>query len=139
VAPAPIEALLQADPRVAMAVVAGAGRPAAFAMLMLAPGQPGAGPDADEGADTAVTADDRARATARAACDQALAALLHRVNAGLAPHERLRMLVLLPPDAWTVANGLLTPTLKPRRGLIEQAVSARIGSWFERPGPVVRA
>lgn len=139
VAPAPIEALLQADPRVAMAVVAGAGRPAAFAMLMLAPGQPGAGPDAAEGADTAVTADDRARATAQAACDQALAELLRRVNAGLAPHERLRMLVLMPPDAWTVANGLLTPTLKPRRGLIEHAMSEQIGPWFERPGPVVRA
>ena len=70
---------------------------------------------------------------------QAMAERLRQVNAGLAPHERLRMLVVMPGEAWSVTNQLLTPTLKPRRALIERAVSDQAASWFRQPGPVLWA
>jgi long-chain acyl-CoA synthetase len=142
VAPAPIEALLQADPMIELAVVTGAGQPAPFALVMLseswrtrlaASGGAGASGAAERG--TATAESDAARETAQ----RALAERLRQVNAGLAPHERLRMLVVMPGEAWSVANQLLTPTLKPRRALIERAESDQLASWFRQPGPVLWA
>ena len=142
VAPAPIEALLQADPMIELAVVTGAGQPAPFALVMLseswrtrlaASGGAGASGAAERG--TATAESDAARETVQ----RARAERLRQVNAGLAPHERLRMLVVMPGEAWSVANRLLTPTLKPRRALIERAESDQLASWFRQPGPVLWA
>ena len=55
--------------------------------------------------------------------------LLAAVNAQLADYEQLQMIVLVR-DAWTIENGLLTPTLKLKRGPIESQVAPLVDSWY---------
>jgi len=119
VVPGPIENRLDEHPMVAMSLVGGVGQPAPFGLVVLG--------DAWR---------DRARdPAARADIERELGALLARVNATLAAHERLRMLVIAA-DAWSVGNGLLTPTLKPRRARIEAEAAGRLPAWYAQPGPV---
>ena len=61
---------------------------------------------------------------------------LDLTNATLDQHERLDKLIVIPEE-WTTANGLLTPTLKVKRGVIEQRYAPQLQSWFAQPGPVV--
>jgi long-chain acyl-CoA synthetase len=49
-----------------------------------------------------------------------------------ARHEQVRA-VLLTQDAWSVANGRLTPTLKVRRTLLEKLYGDEIARLYERP------
>ena len=58
----------------------------------------------------------------------ALAALREQVNATLDPHERLDRLIVVP-DAWTVDNGLVTPTFKVKRSELEARYGARFEQW----------
>ncbi len=58
-----------------------------------------------------------------------LGRLLEEVNRALAPHERLRMIVVAN-EPWSIENGLLTPTLKIRRNSIESAVTHAVESWY---------
>ncbi len=67
-----------------------------------------------------------------------LAALLVTVNEGVAPHERLQLLVIAR-EPWSVDNGCLTPTMKIRRNRIEAVVAAQVDAWFAQPGPVIWA
>ena len=53
---------------------------------------------------------------------ESLAQLLAQVNAELESHERLDGIIVLS-EAWSVENEMLTPTLKIRRGPIEQRYS----------------
>ncbi|MBK5912698.1 hypothetical protein CCR85_14540 [Rhodothalassium salexigens] len=58
--------------------------------------------------------------------DRLLETVLAAVNDRLEPHERLARLHIVP-GPWDVASGLLTPTLKLRRGPIETAYAALLG------------
>lgn len=60
--------------------------------------------------------------------EQALQRELERVNLQLEHHEQLRFLVV-SDEAWTAANGFLTPTLKVRRAMIEDRYSAAFDAW----------
>ncbi|HMV69706.1 MAG TPA: long-chain fatty acid--CoA ligase, partial [Myxococcota bacterium] len=51
------------------------------------------------------------------------------VNRELAPWERARRFAILPED-FTIENGLLTPTLKPRRRLIEDRYRATLEGFY---------
>ena len=88
VSPAKIESLLMAEPEIAQAVVAGEGQPGVVALLVAAEGQ-------------------------EAALGQAVA----RVNARLASIERIRRWAQAPA-AFSVENGLLTPTMKVQRRVV---------------------
>ncbi len=100
VSPARLESLLMAQPAISQAVVTGDGRTALAALLV-------AGPGADA-----------------AAVAQAVA----RVNAGLSVPERVRRHALV--DAFTVENGLLTPTQKIRRRAVLAAHAGVLdGLW----------
>jgi long-chain acyl-CoA synthetase len=96
VAPLPIEARLADHPAVAHAVVVGEGRRYAAALLFLAPGAAGDG----------------------AAVDDAIAAHVEAVNAGLPPHERVRRFHATA-EALSAEAGELTPTHKVRRAAVE--------------------
>ena len=52
------------------------------------------------------------------------------VNRELAPWERARRFAILPED-FTVENGLLTPTLKPRRKVIEQQYRETLEGFYQ--------
>ena len=82
ISPAKIEGMLMAEPEIAQAVVAGDGRAGLTALVVLA-----------EGYD-----------------DVAVALAVNRTNHRLSVTERIRKHAIVP--AFTVENGLLTPTQK---------------------------
>jgi long-chain acyl-CoA synthetase len=122
VVPAPIENRLNAHPMIELSIVTGVGQPAAYAVVVL-----------DESL-RPCTAD----ADVRARVEAELAKLLAEVNASLASHERLRMLVVAR-EPWSVENGLLTPTMKIKRSRIEAALAPQAEGWFAAQGPVLWA
>ena len=122
VAPAPIEALLNAHPMVEQAIVTGVGQPQPYALVVLAESlRPKLG-----------------NAVVRARVDAALEKLLSEVNDQLAAHERLHC-VVIAHEPWSIENGCLTPTLKVKRSRIEAGVSRRVDDWYTQPGPVLWA
>jgi long-chain acyl-CoA synthetase len=119
VAPAPIENRINACPLIELSMVSGVGQPSAYGIVVLAEtvrptlGQPGVKDN--------ITTE--------------LTQLLKDVNAELPDYERLQMLVVAP-EPWSIENGLLTPTMKIRRGKIEAAVEPLVGNWYAGKTPV---
>ena len=122
IAPSPIENRLNAHPMVELSLVSGVGQNFPYAMVMLDETlRPRLG-------DAAVRAD----------VDTQLAQLLHDVNAQLASHERLQMLVVAT-EPWSIENGFLTPTMKIKRSRIEADVAQQVNAWYGAAGPVIWA
>ncbi|HOM15364.1 MAG TPA: AMP-binding protein [Rubrivivax sp.] len=122
VAPAPIENRLLASPLIELALVSGLGQPAPYALVVL-------------------NETLRARqgdAAQRAGLQPQLGALLQQVNAELAGHEKLALIVVAA-EPWSIDNGLLTPTMKIRRGRIEAAVAPSVPGWYASGAKVVWA
>ncbi len=120
VAPAPIENQISTHPAVEACCVAGSGYPQPFGLLMLS--------------DAARTA-----ALAAAQADElavSLAEHLQKINRGLEEHEKMDFFVIVP-DAWTVENGFITPTLKVKRNEIEAAYGGKFAAWAKQSRPVV--
>jgi long-chain acyl-CoA synthetase len=120
VAPVPIENLLNADEHLEQSCVMGANQPQPFALVVLA---------------EAIRAGLRANGT-QSAVEAALVRLREMVNEPLDPHERLEFLAVVK-EAWTIENGLLTPSLKIRRDPLEQKYQPRTESWYATGRPVV--
>jgi len=59
-----------------------------------------------------------------------MAQLLKKINAASASYEQLQMIVI-SQEAWSIENGFLTPTMKIKRSRIEEAVSDKIGNWYQ--------
>jgi long-chain acyl-CoA synthetase len=122
VAPAPIEDRLVAHPAIEACCVVGANYPQPFALLML-------------GEEAAARSQD---AAGRAALEDSLANHLLSVNHGLDPHEQLAVLVLTA-EPWTVENGLITPTFKIKRNVLEARYVAQFDGWTSRGRQIVWA
>lgn len=60
---------------------------------------------------------------------------LVKVNAQLEAHERLQCLVVVS-EPWAIENGLLTPTLKLKRGELEKFYQSRMIEWAVARGVV---
>jgi long-chain acyl-CoA synthetase len=120
VAPAPIEGRLMEHPAVEACCLMGAGQPSPFAIIILS--------DAArrESVDPEV----------RKALEKSLTERMESINAELDPFERLSMIVIAD-GPWTVADGLMTPTLKIRRGVLESRYQERIESWRDQNRPIV--
>ncbi|GAB3537925.1 AMP-binding protein [Noviherbaspirillum agri] len=69
-----------------------------------------------------VTLTEDARRKPRADVERRLNADMEAVNATLEPHERIAKSVILQ-DTWSIDNGLMTPTMKVRRSVVEQRYS----------------
>ncbi len=122
VAPTPIENKLLLGPEIEMVCVTGANRAQPFAIVV-------------------VPEDVRQRADAgdgRAEVSTQLAALMKSVNSSLDHHERLDKIVVVH-DPWTIENGMLTPSLKLKRAVIESRYAKDIDGWFANKEPVVWA
>ncbi len=113
VAPAPIENLLNNHPSIESACVMGVGKPQPYALLVLAPEQR---PRLDSN-------------ETRPAVEGELESLLVEVNQRIEAYEHLAFLSVVRDD-WTVDNGMLTPTMKVKRSLIEDAYRAREDAWY---------
>lgn len=100
VSPAKLESLLMAEPEIAQAVVAGEGQAGIVALLVAADGQ----------------ADQLGQAVAR-------------VNARLSTIERIRRWIPLPA-AFSVENGLLTPTMKVKRRAVLERFDGEIAGLY---------
>ena len=125
VSPARVEGILTLQTEILQAMVSGDKRPHLVALLV-----------ADEDfaadwaerhgkpADPAVLSDDP---DFRAA----LSAVLDRVNGDLSPIEKIRRFAVLP-EAFSVANGMMTPTLKIRRHKIREAYGGLLESLYDK-------
>jgi long-chain acyl-CoA synthetase len=122
VAPAPIEDKLVTHPAVEACCVVGANYPQPFALLML---------NEDAVAKAGAPA-------GRAALEDALCNHLMTVNLELDPHEQLEVLVLVT-EPWTVENGLITPTFKVKRNVLETRYGAQFDAWTSSERRVVWA
>jgi long-subunit acyl-CoA synthetase (AMP-forming) len=113
VAPAVIENLLNADSHIEMSCVSGAGQPQPFAMVMLSEQLRGR---LKQGED-------------RAGVDQALHKLLKHVNGQVEEWEQLQFLVVIQQE-WQIENGFLTPTMKLKRSVVEDAYAKFVSGWY---------
>lgn len=102
VSPAKIEGLLMAEPEIAQAVAAGEGQAAIVAILVPAEGMAAQVP-----------------------------AAVARVNARLSAIERIRRWVAAPA-AFSVENGLLTPTMKVKRRAVLERFRAEVSALYRQ-------
>ncbi len=118
VAPGPLEKRLLAADGIATACVRGSGRHQPHAIVTLLPG---------------------ALETASVAgVEASISAFLARLNDELDRHERLAF-IAIDREAWTPANGLLTPTMKVRRSVVDERFSEREDDWYGRDQTVIWA
>jgi long-subunit acyl-CoA synthetase (AMP-forming) len=113
VAPAPIENRINAHPMVELSLVSGVGQPAAYAMVVVAES----------------LRPRLAEADVRKQVEHEFEKLLKEINAAVADHEQLHMIVVAE-QPWSIENGLLTPTMKVRRGRIEKAMEQHVDKWY---------
>ena len=126
VAPAPLEDRLRGHPLVSQVLVVGENRPCIGALLTL---------DAEmlplwlssHGLEEMTVVDAARDPRVRAALEKAVA----RANEAVSRAESIRTFEVLPTD-FTVANGLLTPSLKVRRAEAEKRFSAEIEALYKR-------
>lgn len=97
VTPVPIEARLSVNPLLEQICVMGRGLPAPVAVVVLS---------------------DAAKNLPRANVEASLSSTLDEVNPHLESHERLSHFLVVG-EPWTTENGLLTPTLKIKRDVLE--------------------
>jgi long-chain acyl-CoA synthetase len=122
VAPAPIENLLMADNHIENCCVMGAGEPQPFALVMLAEN----------------LRRELKSGRTPAGLDASLNQLLENVNKHVEEHERLAFITVVADD-WQVENGFLTPTLKIKRNVVEDAYASQVSGWYARKQPVIWA
>ncbi len=120
VAPVPIENRLGTHPKIECVCVGGANQPATFALVLLA-----------EEARKAV-ADEGAR---KSTADE-LSHLLDQTNAALDPHEQMEFAVVVR-EPWTIDNGMLTPTMKIKRNVIEKKYEPQLARWYDAGQKVI--
>ncbi len=61
---------------------------------------------------------------------------LQRVNQHLAPHEKISTMIVAK-EAWSDANKMLTPTLKIRRGAINEKYMEQMSAWHHAANSVI--
>ncbi len=119
VAPAPIESQVLNHPRVEQCCVTGAGQPQPYALVVL-------------------SEDARARVkqSSKQMIEDELKDHLAKINAGLDNVEQLQFFSVVN-DEWLPENGFLTPTLKIKRGKIEEAYASQVAGWYAQNRKVV--
>ncbi len=115
--PAPIESKLSESDAIAQVCIVGSGMPAAMGLCTLS---------------------ENARNEKKEILTAKLQDVLNSVNSSLAHHEHLSRLVILSNE-WSIDNGLLTPTLKIKRKMIDAAFCHQYENWSRQPGDIIYA
>jgi len=119
VVPVPIENRFN-HPMAEVVCVAGANQPQPCLMVLLSEDVRG---ELDRGAD-------------RAELEQELARELDAVNAASEAHEKVAFVVVVR-EPWTMENGMLTPTMKIKRNVIEDFYNQKMDEWFAQKRKVI--
>ena len=114
-APAPIELRLQASQAIENVCVVGNGLAQPIALITL---------------------NENAKGAIPATVARDLDITLDYVNKNLDTHERIAHIIILP-EAWTVENGILTPSLKVKRNEVEKRFETVIAGAEANKGKVV--
>ncbi|WP_417518174.1 AMP-binding protein [Marinobacter sp.] len=120
IAPAPIENRLMAHQSIEMVCVSGANQTQPFAIIQLAEGiRPKV---ADE--------------NFRKELEASFAELVVNVNKTVDPHEQLAFVTIVS-DEWSIENSFLTPTMKLKRNVVEDAYENKVNEWYARRQKVI--
>ena len=113
VAPVPIENKMGSHPRIEVICVGGANQPATFGLVLLS--------------------EETLKELERGELDrnvvgEDLVSLMTEVNSTIDPHEQMAFLVMVK-EPWTIENGMLTPTMKIKRNVIEAKYEPQVDAW----------
>ncbi|MFO7530638.1 MAG: AMP-binding protein [Marinobacter sp.] len=120
IAPAPIENRLMSHDAIEMVCVSGANQTQPHALVML-------GEEARP-----KLADNHYRKQ----LEDSFKNLIQEVNKTVDPHEQLAFITVVS-DEWSIENSFLTPTLKLKRNVVEDAYQAKVDSWYAKKQPVI--
>jgi long-chain acyl-CoA synthetase len=116
VSPAPIEMMLLANADIEQVCVVGMGIPQPIALTVLS----AAG-----------------KSKSKEELIESLSASLVEVNGGLESYEKLEKSVIMKGD-WSIANGLMTPTMKVKRNEVEKIHVPKYSTWYHaKEGTVI--
>ena len=120
IAPAPIENRLMSHDAIEMVCVSGANQTQPHALVVL--GEEIRPKAADE--------------SFRKELEESFRQLIQDVNKTVDPHEQLAFITVVS-DEWSIENSFLTPTLKLKRNVVEDAYQAKVDSWYAKKQPVI--
>ena len=120
IAPAPIENRLMSHEAIEMVCVSGANQTQPHALVML--GEEIRPKMADE--------------AFRKDIEASFKQLITDVNKTVDPHEQLAFITVVS-DEWSIENSFLTPTLKLKRNVVEDAYQENVDSWYAKRAPVI--
>ncbi|WP_303292018.1 AMP-binding protein [Marinobacter sp. SS5-14b] len=120
IAPAPIENRLMSHDAIEMVCVSGANQTQPHALVVL-------------GEEIRPKAAD---ANFRKELEESFKQLIKDVNKTVDPHEQLAFITVVS-DEWSIENSFLTPTLKLKRNVVEDAYEAKVDAWYAQKQPVI--
>jgi long-subunit acyl-CoA synthetase (AMP-forming) len=120
IAPAPIENRLMSHDAIEMVCVSGANQTQPHALVMLA--EESRPKMADE--------------AFRKEIEESFKKLIADVNKTVDPHEQLAFITVMS-DEWSIENSFLTPTMKLKRNVVEDAYQEQVESWYAQRQPVI--
>jgi len=62
--------------------------------------------------------------------------LIQEVNKTVDPHEQLAFITVVS-DEWSIENSFLTPTLKLKRNVVEDAYQEKVDNWYAQRQAVI--
>ncbi|MDX2248719.1 MAG: AMP-binding protein [Bacteroidia bacterium] len=113
--PVPMERMFSSNTLIEQVCIVGYGLPQPFALVNLS---------------------EYSRHIEKAEVEESLTQTLHAVNNSVTDYEKVNR-VVVTADTWTVENGLLTPTLKVRRNVMDARYKVRMEEWYNQGGEVV--
>lgn len=120
IAPAPIENRLMSHDAIEMVCVSGANQTQPHALVMLA--EESRPKMADE--------------AFRKEIEESFKKLIADVNKTVDPHEQLAFITVVS-DEWSIENSFLTPTMKLKRNVVEDAYQEKVDKWYAQRQPVI--
>ena len=115
ISPAPIEVKLLSNTEIEHVCIVGTGVPQPMALICLS---------------------DTGKKKAKDELINDLTESLNSINPSLEKYERIGKMVIMK-DNWTIANNMITPSLKVKRNEIEKIHLPKYPAWYDKPGMVI--
>jgi len=115
ISPAPIEVQLLSNTDIEHVCVVGTGVPQPIALICLS---------------------DTGKKRSKDDVVNSLTQTLNSINPSLEKHEKIEKIVVMKEN-WTVANNMITPSLKVKRNEIEKIHLPKYPAWYDKPGIVI--